>query len=46
MRNAINEHKRKLNEGDLGALKKQMKINQTKSMKNILNLGSRGFLEV
>ena len=42
MRNAINEHKRKLNEGDLGALKKQMKINQTKSLKNIFNLGSRG----
>jgi hypothetical protein len=42
MRNAINEHKRKLNEGDLGALKKQFKINQTKPMKNILNVGSRG----
>ena len=38
MRNAINEHKRKLNEGDLGALKKQLKINQNKSLKNILYL--------
>jgi len=42
MRNAIQEHNRKIQEGDLPALKKQMKINQTKPMKNILNLGSRG----
>jgi len=42
MRNAINEHKRKLADNDPTALKKQLKINQTKSMKNILNVGSRG----
>jgi hypothetical protein len=42
MRNAINEHKRKLADNDPTAIKKQLKINQTKSMKNIFNLGSRG----
>ena len=42
MRNAINEHKRKLADGNEAAIKKQLKINQTKSLKNILNVGSRG----
>ena len=42
MRNAIQEHNRKVQEGDLPALKKQLKINQTKPMKNILKLGGRG----
>ena len=42
MRNAIQEHNRKVQEGDLPALKKQLKINQTKPMKNILKLGVRG----
>jgi len=42
MRNAIQEHNRKLKEGDIGALKKQINLSKTKGIKNLLNLGSRG----
>tara|TARA_R110000737_G_scaffold347980_1_gene380837 strand:+ start:12 stop:2489 length:2478 start_codon:yes stop_codon:yes gene_type:complete len=41
MRNAIQEHNRKLKGGDRPALEKQMKINKTKTMKDILKLGPR-----
>ena len=41
MRNAMQEHNRKLKEGDFGARKKQIKLNQTKNIKNILSLGTK-----
>ena len=46
MRNAINEHKRKLADGNKVSIEKQMKINQTKSLKNIFTTGRRGLQTV
>jgi hypothetical protein len=42
MRNAINEHKRKLADGNEAAITKQIKINQTKGLKNMFTMGRRG----
>ena len=46
MRNAINEHKRKLGDGNEAAIKKQMKINQTKGLKNMFTMGRRGLQSI
>ena len=46
MRKAINEHKRKLADGNKVSIEKQMKINQTKSLKNIFTTGRKGLQTV
>ena len=46
MRNAINEHKRKLADGNEAAIKKQMKINQTKGLKNMFTTGRKGLQSI
>jgi hypothetical protein len=42
MRNAIQEHNKKLQKGDSVSRAKQFRINKTKSMKNLLGLGMKG----
>ena len=46
MRNAINEHKRKLGDKNEAAIKKQMKINQTKGLKNMFTMGRKGLQSI
>ena len=46
MRNAINEHKRKLADGNEAAIKKQIKINQTKGLKNMFTMGRKGLQSI
>jgi hypothetical protein len=46
MRNAINEHKRKLADGNEAAIKKQIQINKTKGLKNMFTMGRKGLQSI
>ena len=46
MRNAINEHKKKLANGNEAAINKQMKINKTKGLKNMFTMGRKGLQSI